>query len=123
MTDVDNNLGNTALLSDLTYDRLRFLVQIFLPAFATLYFTLGSIANLPNPTGVVAALAAIATFGGVLLKASRSSYDASDGKYAGAINVVTAEDGGKMFSLELNGDPSELESVEQVTFKINSPPA
>ena len=43
-----------------------------------------------------------------------------DTQYAGDINVETGEDGKKVFTLALNGDPDELENLSQVSFKIKS---
>lgn len=119
MTDVDNTLENTPLLSDLTYNRLRTFVQLIMPALATLYFTLATILGLPAPEQVVAALAALATFGGVILRASRNSYDAADTRFDGQMNVSQDASGSKMFSLELKGDPAELSDKKEIVFKVN----
>jgi hypothetical protein len=118
MTDTTNNLSNTPLLSNQTYDFLVKLVQIVLPAFATLYFTLASIFALPGAEQVVAASAAFATFFGVLLKLSNRSYEASGVKYDGSVNITTDEIGGKVFSLELDGDPSDIEFMDEVRFNV-----
>lgn len=40
--------------------------------------------------------------------------------YDGAIVVSSPEEGKKVFSLELNGDPNDLEQKTAVTFKITS---
>ena len=114
----DNTLQNTPLLSNKTYDLLVKLVQLVLPAAATLYFTLANIFELPNPEGVTAAAAAFATFFGVLLKMSAKQYAAIGAKYSGSVNVLTDEVGGKMFSLELDGDPTDIEFMDEVSFKV-----
>jgi hypothetical protein len=118
MTDTTHTLDNTPLLSNKTYDFLVKLVQLVLPAAATLYFTLANIFDLPSAEQVVAAAAAFATFFGVLLRLSNRSYEASGAKYDGAVNVVTDEVGGKVFSLELAGDPSDIEFMDEVVFKV-----
>ena len=38
----------------------------------------------------------------------------------GAISVETDEAGTKTFSLELDGDPADLENLDEVSFKVNS---
>lgn len=114
----DNTLSNTPLLSDKTYDLLVKLVQLVLPAMATLYFTLAQIFGLPGAEQVVAAGAAFATFFGVLLRLSNRSYQASGAAYDGDVNVVTDTVGNKMFELALNGDPADIEFMDKVVFKV-----
>ena len=118
MTDTTPTLENTPLLSNKTYDLLVKLVQLVLPAAATLYFTLAGLFGLPGAEQVVAAAAAFATFFGVLLRVSNASYQASDAKYDGQVNVVTDDTGNKVFSLELAGDPTDIEFMDEVSFKV-----
>lgn len=120
-TPVTPGQENTALLSNRTYDILVKLVQVVMPAFATLYFSLASIFGLPNPEGVIAATAALATFFGVLLSISNKTYENSPQKYQGAISVTTSESGAKLFSLDLNGDPSDIEFMDHANFRIVTP--
>lgn len=47
-------------------------------------------------------------------------YKASNKVYDGEIVVSVSEDGVKRFSLELNGDPNEIETKLSVTFKVVS---
>lgn len=119
MTNTTNTLENTPLLNNRTYDFLVRLVQLGLPAAATLYFTLANIFDLPGAEQVVAASAAFATFFGVILRLSNRSYEASGARYDGSVNVVTDDVGGKVFSLELAGDPSDIEFMDQVVFKVS----
>ena len=58
-----------------TYDVLKFIAQILLPALGTLYFTLAQIWGLPYAEQIVGTIAAIDTFLGVLLGISTSSYN------------------------------------------------
>lgn len=61
-----------------TYDILKYIAQIVLPALGTLYFGLASIWNLPYGEQVVGTITAIDTFLGVLLGISTKKYN--DGK-------------------------------------------
>jgi Putative phage holin Dp-1 len=108
----------TFVLSDAMYNKVKFLVQIVLPALSTLYFTLSAVWGLPGVEQVIGTLAALATFFGVLLGLSTKSYNASDAKYDGAIVLHQKEDGGKLYSLELNGDPADLDLKKEVAFKV-----
>lgn len=57
-----------------TYDVLKFIAQILLPALGTLYFALAGIWNLPYGEQIVGTLTAIDTFLGAVLKISTDSY-------------------------------------------------
>jgi hypothetical protein len=59
------------LISNQTYNVLKQVVTIVLPAIATLYYTLAQIWGLPNPEEVVATIAALTTFLGVCVPADR----------------------------------------------------
>ena len=57
-----------------TYDVLKYIAQIALPAVATLYFALASLWNLPYAEQVVGTITAIDTFLGTLLHVSSNTY-------------------------------------------------
>lgn len=108
------------LLGDAIYTKLKFVVQLLLPALSTLYFTLGAVWGLPKVEQVIGTFAALATFLGVILGLSSRTYNSSDIKYSGEIVIQDKESGGKLYSLELNGDPQDLVEKKEVTFKIGS---
>ena len=58
-----------------TYDILKYIAQIVLPALGTLYFALASIWGLPYGEQVVGTITAIDTFLGVLLGISTKKYN------------------------------------------------
>ena len=53
-------------LSNKSYDILKYIAQIVLPAAGTLYFALAQLWNLPHPTEVVGTITAVDTFLGAL---------------------------------------------------------
>lgn len=61
-------------LSNKTYDILKWIAQILLPAVGTLYFALSKIWGLPFATEVVGTIAAVDTFLGALLGISSANY-------------------------------------------------
>jgi hypothetical protein len=63
------------MLSNKTYDVLKFIAQIFLPAVGTLYFALAGIWGLPYAEQVVGTIMAIDAFLGVMLGLSTASYN------------------------------------------------
>lgn len=103
------------------YDRIRVLVQVILPALSTLYFTLGGIWGLPAVTQVVGTLAALVTFGGVGMTLSRKNYMASDAKFDGNVVGTAKPGGGIMYTLELEGDPNDIEFKKELHFKVVPP--
>ena len=61
-------------LDDKTYDVLKWVEQIFLPALGTLYFALSKIWGLPFGEEVVGTIVALDTFLGALLGISTEKY-------------------------------------------------
>lgn len=106
------------LITGKTYDALKYIALVVLPALGTLYFTLSGLWGLPSAEEVVGTIVAVDAFLGVVLQLSSSAYAKSDARFDGAINVEE-DDQLKRFSLELNGDPNEIDSKDQVVFKIN----
>lgn len=62
-------------LNNSTYDILKFIAQIVLPAVGTLYFALAKIWGLPYGTEIVGTVTAVDTFLGALLGISTSQYN------------------------------------------------
>lgn len=62
-------------LSNKTYDILKWIAQILLPAIATLYFALSKIWGFPYAAEVVGTISAIDGFLGVVLGISTSEYN------------------------------------------------
>ena len=61
-------------MSNKTYDVLKWIAQIFLPAVGTLYFALASVWGLPYSEQIVGTITAVDTFLGVLLGISSAKY-------------------------------------------------
>ncbi len=62
-------------LSNKTYDILKFIAQILLPALGTLYFALASIWGLPYGEQIVGTITAVDAFLGAVLKISTDKYN------------------------------------------------
>ena len=62
-------------LNNKTYDILKWIAQILLPALGTLYFALSKIWGLPFATEVVGTIAAVDTFLGAILGISSINYN------------------------------------------------
>lgn len=104
------------------YDKLKFLAQILLPALGTLYFALAGIWDFPDAEKVIGSITAVDTFLGVMLGISTVAYNKSQARYVGVINVIDAPDGSKKtYSLDLKGQPEDLETMDEAIFKVNQP--
>ena len=106
-------------ISNSLYNKLKFIALVLLPAISTLYYTFATTWSLPNTTNVIGTITAIDTFLGVMLGISTRGYNASDAAYDGKVVITNSTDGSKLYSLELNGDPSSLDNKKSVTFKID----
>jgi hypothetical protein len=62
------------VLKNSVYDLLKEIAQIYLPALATLYFTLANIWGFPYAEQIVGTISAIDVFLGAVLKISTINY-------------------------------------------------
>lgn len=108
------------ILSNKVYDVIKVLAILILPALATLYFTIAQIWGLPMAEQVIGTITAITTFLGVIARLSSGSYQKDPSNFDGIMNVVTKEDGGKVYDLSLHGDPETLQDQKVVTFKVDA---
>lgn len=114
-------MTNTPKISNRTYDILKSLTQLWLPAFGTLYLTLASQWDqLPRADSVAATCLALATFFGVVLRVSNNAYVSQGLGQVGAIVVTQPTPDSLSYSLELDGDPADLKDMNEVTFRVQN---
>lgn len=65
-------------MSNKTYDILKWIALVVLPAIGTLYFTLAGIWNFPYGEEIVGTITAIDTFMGIILGISTRQYNLSN---------------------------------------------
>lgn len=99
-----------------TYDTFKWVTQILLPGLGTLYVGLAALWDVPSPQEVISAIVVIDACLGVLLGISQRNYQGD-----GTLAVLPKPDGGLTYSLELDGDPAELQNQKMVRFKVNKP--
>lgn len=63
------------MMSNRTYDILKWIAQLLLPALGTLYFALASIWGFPYGEQIVGTITAVDTFLGVILGISTAKYN------------------------------------------------
>ena len=68
------------MMSNSTYDILKYIAQIVLPAAGTLYFALAGIWGFPYGEQIVGTITAVDAFMGALLKISTNRYNADPNK-------------------------------------------
>jgi len=100
------------------YDRIKFTVQIILPALSTFYITVGALWDFPEVEKVAGTLAAISLLLGAMVGLSARNYNNSPEKYVGDMVVIPQPEGGVLYSLEVGGDLDELENKKEVTFRV-----
>lgn len=104
--------------SNAQYNTLKHVAAIGLPALAALYYALSQIWHFPDVEQVMGTIAAVNTVLGALLGYSTATYNNSEAKYAGVIQVVE-QAGKKMFSLILNSEnPEDVQNMDTATFKV-----
>lgn len=62
-------------MSDKTYDTLKWIAQILLPAVGTLYFALSKVWGLPYSNEIVGTITAVDAFLGAVLGISTAQYN------------------------------------------------
>ncbi len=65
-------------MSNRTYDVLKWIALVFLPALGTLYFALAGIWGLPSGEQVVGTITAIDTFIGVMIGIGSAQYNKTE---------------------------------------------
>jgi hypothetical protein len=125
----NNNTTNTEVkpwISNRTYDALKNVTQLWLPAFGTLYLTLSTQwSQLTNADAVAASCLALATFFGVVLRISNNNYVSKGIGQVGAVVVTQDTPDLLSYSLDFDVDPADIKNMKTVTFKVknqSSPP-
>ena len=93
---------------------MKDLAVLWLPNLGLLYFVLAIVLDLPAVTEVLVAILAIIALLQIIQK--KNEYD-------GTIDIVEQALGGKIYSLNLKGDPEEIDKKDQVLFKVSKPPS
>lgn len=99
-------------VSDKTYDTLKWLVQIVLPACAALYAGLAAWWGLPYVEPIVGTITTIATFLGAVLKISANNYSGD-----GTLSVDTENED---YTLDLQTALADIAAKKSVTIKVNN---
>lgn len=110
----------TGWMSNKTYDVLKYIAQIVLPALAAAYFGLGKIWGLPNVEEIVGTITVIDTFLGVLLGISTNKYNKTEASRDGALTIDTTTPGTELYRLRLNAPIDQIREKDKITLTLNS---
>lgn len=108
-------------IDDKVYDKLKWALLIFVPAFITLYTAIDGILKssgypgLFDPTVVTGIIAAVATFLGAILGISGSSYSGD-----GTLKVDNSQTGDKKYRLDLDTDFASLANKKKFVVTVDS---
>lgn len=101
-----------------TYNILKKVTQLWLPATGSLYFGLSQIWGLPSPEEVVGSITLLVTFFGVILGVSSKAYYNSDRPYDGSMVLKDGEGEGAVMSLEVGDNLTKIPEMNSVTLKV-----
>lgn len=118
MTDNTPAPTNGLVLGNKTYDRAKFIVQVFLPALGVLYATIAATFGLGGIEQVLAVLAAIGLFLGTIMRISSNNFTPATTTPDGAFVVTTLPGGKKSVVLEFEQDPETLVNGRTLSFEV-----
>lgn len=107
-------------ISNKTYDILKWIVCIVLPAFTTLYSTIAICLNLPFTEQVVTIMVAVTTFLGVILGFSTYEYNKKEMGVNGTLIIDQANPDMPFTELKLDEPISDVADSKNVTLKIDT---
>lgn len=104
------------LMTNRTYDFLKWVAQIVLPALGTLYFALARLWGFPYGEQIVGTIIAIDTFLGTVLKISSDNYEGD-----GELIVDTSDPFKDVYSIAISDYPDVLANKNQVMLNVTHP--
>jgi hypothetical protein len=108
-------------MSNSTYDKLKFIALVLLPALATFVVTFNSLWNIPNQDAIAGTIIAVDTLLGALLGLSSKQYQNDADGY---LHVTGSDEDSGMpnLKMQINRTPDELMSKKVVRLHVGAPP-
>lgn len=101
-----------------TYDILKFIAQIVLPAIGTLYFALAGIWNFPYGEQIVGTIAAIDAFLGAILGISSARYYKQGKDMDGTLVVDASDPNSENWMFKVDDDISLEDLAQKGSLKL-----
>lgn len=103
-------------MSNKTYDILKWVAQIVLPALGTLYFALAGLWGFPYGEQIVGTIMAVDAFLGTILKISSNGYSGD-----GELIVDTSDPLKDVYSISIPDYPEVLASKDKILLSVRRP--
>lgn len=107
-------------LSNAVYDKIRIIVQIWMPAISVFYTAIANIWGFGYVEQIVGTIAAITVLLGAILGLSRKNFNAGnapDQAYDGELLVDSSNPVEGTF-MQLDADPTTLTSKDKITLQV-----
>lgn len=108
------------MFSNKTYDILRWVASLVLPAAGTLYFAISNIWGLPYGEQVVGTITAIDAFLGVILGISNAKYVKSENYGDGTMEIDQTNPDKDKYRLVIRTALDDLKDKDVMHLKVNS---
>ena len=105
------------IMSNKTYDILKWIAQILLPALGALYFGLAKIWGFPYGEEIVGTFAVLALFFGTLIGISNANY-VKRGEFDGEVGIDTSNVDKDRVVLQFNQPLEKLQGKSLVTLNV-----
>lgn len=107
-----------ALLTNQTYDIIKWIATYFLPAVAILYAALAAFWDFPEPEKVMGTIAAVEVFLGATMGFSKKSYNDAPPVTDGDLTVTTADGYPSLGGLALEEAVEKVQKKDYVILKV-----
>ena len=98
-----------------TYNVLKFIALVFLPALATAYFAVAAIWHLPHTEQVIGTISAVDTFLGALLHVSTKSYSPPTN---GALKVDLSDPAKETYTLDVTTPIEDIKKLSHLVLAV-----
>lgn len=105
------------LFTGRTYDSLKWLALIVLPAIGALYFGLAGVWGLPNADKIVGTITVLDTFLGTLLGISTYQYNREPTSFDGVLKVTNNDDN-ESYTMSFYASKEDLPNRDKIVFKV-----
>lgn len=102
-------------MTDKTYNALKWVAMVALPALATFILAICGLWGLPYSEQIAGTVTALATFLGALLQITSKNY-----KGDGTLNIDKSDPEKDMYSLDLTTGLSDIDGKNKITLKVNN---
>lgn len=102
-------------LKNSTYNALKFIALVILPAAGTAYFAVAGLWNLPHTEQVIGTISAVDTFLGAMLHVSTKSYSPSTN---GALKVDLSDPAKETYTLDVTTPIEDIKKLSHLVLAV-----